>query len=199
MRCFGFHIGYFLRGCVKLYLFAVSEGELRRRKCLTSSSGCPLGVARASLSWHCWLLEVGGTNMTDKLSQLGMMHCFVMSCTMRMKQCLVNQERGKVIKCSIYQNCQNCQSGCNVKKHLKRKITLDEVIPVKEQARQVLQQKMDGNFVLLLRKQEMINQMRDELKKQGKTETEIELFLIDIRSGNTQAARAVWQQVVFNN
>jgi len=86
-----------------------------------------------------------------------------------------------------------------VKKQLKRKITLDEVIPVKEQARQVLQQKMDGNFVLLLRKQEMINQMRDELKKQGKTKTEIELFLVDIRSGNTQAARTVWQQVVFNN
>jgi len=86
-----------------------------------------------------------------------------------------------------------------VRKQLKRKITLDEVIPVKEQSRQVLQQKMDGNFVLLLRKQEMINQMRDELKKQGKSKTEIELFLIDIRSGNTQAARAVWQQVVFNN
>jgi 3-oxoacyl-[acyl-carrier-protein] synthase III len=86
-----------------------------------------------------------------------------------------------------------------VKKQLKRKITLDEVIPVKEQARQVLQQKMDGNFVLLLRKQEMINQMKEELKKQGKTNEEIDHFLVDIRSGNTQAARAVWQQVVFNN
>ena len=137
--------------------------------------------------------------MTDKLSQLGMMHCLLMSCTMRMKQCLVNQERGKVINCSIYQNCLKCQSGRNVRKQLKRKITLDEVIPVKEQARQVLQQKMDGNFVLLLRKQEMINQMKEELKKQGKTENEIELFLVDIRSGNTQAARAIWQQVVFNN
>ena len=135
----------------------------------------------------------------DPLAQPGMLHCLVLACTMRFRQCLINRERAQVYPMSLYARCLGCRAAKSVKRHYQ-----GEAISSRE-VKQIWgtgQQEPEG--VLEKRRQDqgkglsktaMMKAVQAQLEAKGRNRREIHLVMVDMRAGDLARVREIWQEV----